>query len=119
MLADWLTRLDVGEMDLDERDAGGLESIAQSDAGVGLGRGIDEDEIRGIPIGLVDAVDQFMLGVALDEIQSMTTRLRNPPELIRNVLQGLPTIDLRLANPQHIEVRAVQDQDARHGETSG
>ncbi len=113
MLADWLTRLDVGEMDLDERDAGGLESIAQSDAGVGLGRGIDEDEIRGIPIGLVDAVDQFMLGVALEKTDLMASGLGLLGELFLDIPQGQAAIHFGFADPQHVEVRAIEDQDGR------
>src|SRR5690606_16783331 len=40
-----LARVDVGQVDLDRRDPGGLQGVADRDAGVGVGGGVDDERV--------------------------------------------------------------------------
>src|SRR5512139_177569 len=45
MVAEGFARVDVGKMDFDERDGRGRQRIAQGDAGMGVTRRVDDDEV--------------------------------------------------------------------------
>ena len=49
--------MNVGEMDLDEGDFYRQQGVAQGDAGVGEGGGVEDDEIDAFVGGGVDVVD--------------------------------------------------------------
>ena len=65
VVAEGFARVDVGKMDFDERNGSRRQRIAQGNAGVGVARRIDDDEVDLVVCGLVDAVDQGAFVVVL------------------------------------------------------
>ena len=63
-LTEFLSRIGIGKMHLDGGDAHGLYGVEQGNAGVGVGRGIDDDAVDA-PIGLLNGVDEvaFVIGL--------------------------------------------------------
>jgi hypothetical protein len=66
VVAEGFARVNIGKMHFDERDGGRRQRIAQGDAGVGVARRVDDDEVDVIARGLVDAVDQRAFVVVLE-----------------------------------------------------
>ena len=101
-----LTRRRVGEVAFDDRDRQSPERVEQGHRGVGIARGVD-DEDRGLFAGLVDLFDQFALVVGLSEDQDCVACRAFAQRL--DVGEGLMSVDVGLAHPKQVEVRAVQD----------
>ena len=97
----------VGNVYFDGGNAHGLDGIKQRDAGVSVGAGIDDDAV-GIAIGLLDAVDQGALVVALEKIDRNAPCLGVRGDFLQEVAVGLAAVDPRLADPKHIQVRPVK-----------
>src|SRR5260221_1184688 len=66
VLPEGLTRMDVGQPDLDERDAYCRQGVAQGDARVGESCWIDDDVSRFVAFRGMNAFDEGGLGVALE-----------------------------------------------------
>src|ERR1051326_561934 len=62
MMAEALAPEDVREMNLDDRQIGGVERVEDRDGGMRQGAGIDDDAVGGLA-RLVDPVDQHALVV--------------------------------------------------------
>src|SRR5215472_5427787 len=58
MSAKWLARLRVGKMQLDERQVRPEQRIAQRDARVGKGAGVDDHETNALGRGALNALDE-------------------------------------------------------------
>ncbi len=65
MVPEWLAGVHIAHMHFDKGDIHGRQRIAQGDAGVGESAGVDQDERDLLVTGLVDAADQFVLGIGL------------------------------------------------------
>lgn len=59
--------VDVGKVDLNDREANSADSISQSDAGVGIGRGVENDCVK-LALGLLNPTDQLPLHIGLSEL---------------------------------------------------
>jgi len=104
-----LARVDVRQVHFDERDSRGQQGVTQRDAGVREGRRVEEDEADAVRRGAVDPRDQFVLGVALGEVEAVT--------FAESGLDGgkrVGAVDPRLAGAEQVQVRAIEYQDGRH-----
>src|SRR5690606_14207675 len=72
VVTEGLAGVNVGKVDLDERNLPPQQGIPQGDAGMGEGGGIDDDEGYALVASGVDAFDQFVLPVALEAFTFMT-----------------------------------------------
>ena len=67
VMAEGFARVNVGKVDFDERDGGGGQCVAQRDAGMGVTRRIDENEVNLIARGLVHAINQGAFMIVLKD----------------------------------------------------
>ena len=114
-MAERLPRMNVGEMNLDERYRGRQQRIPQNHAGMGQATGIDDDESDAGGMGGVDAINQRRLGVALETTDFMSRFRGFRDQSGFNGSESLTAIDPGLTNTQHVQIRTVEDKNAGHG----
>jgi len=78
MLAECLACMDVRQMHFDKRDAARRERIAQCDTGVGQAGRIDQDKRDLFLHRRLHPADEFVFGVALEKLDSVTGGARLP-----------------------------------------
>lgn len=116
-VAERLAGVRVGQVHFDEGDRHRRQCVADRDAGMGEGGGIDQDEVGAVGTGGLDAFDQRVLGVGLEAFQRVPGFGGACPEVgIDGVQAGMP-IDLRLARAEQVEVGAVEDEQLCHRDT--
>ncbi|MNF39649.1 hypothetical protein D3C84_206280 [compost metagenome] len=77
---------------------------------MGESGGIDQDKVDTFAFCGMNALDQLVLGIAL-QVEQMMTRLAGAALQIEvDLFQGGGAIDARLAGAQQVEVGAVQHQ---------
>ena len=103
----------VAEMQLHIGDRNPQQGIPQSDRGVGMSPGIDQDALAP-PHGLVNLLHQGPLEIALKAIQGHVGRLRFGLQVLLDRRQGAASIDSRLPLAQQIQIGSVQQQQM-HG----
>src|SRR4030042_2980769 len=113
VMAEGFARVNVGKMNFDERDGGGRQRIAQRDAGVGVARRVDDDEVDVIVRSLVDAVDQGALGVVVEGFDLCSGGFPAADQRAVDVVERGEAVVPGLAAAQQIEVGAVQNQHVR------
>src|SRR5712692_1564077 len=107
----------VGDVDLQRRHRQRAQAIVEGVRVVGQRRRVDNDAGRPRRL-LLEAVDQLALGVALEE-DDLAAELPGPgADLLLQVGQGSPAVDLRLPRAQQVQVGAVGDDDPLHGRAS-
>src|SRR6516165_2601959 len=106
--AERLAGVRVRQMHLDEWQASGQDRIAQGNARVRESPRVDDEEGHTLRASLLDAVDELMLGVALEADQVVPRLTCDGRCAFLDRVQGLRSIDGRLPAPEQIEVRAVQ-----------
>src|SRR5579872_6152312 len=76
-MSERLAREHIAQVDLDEGYPHPKKRIAQGDAGMSEGAGIDDHESDAVAFGAVDLVDQFMFGIAVgrDEFMALSDAL--------------------------------------------
>ena len=114
MLAKRFSGMNVGQVDLDERNRHARKCIAQRDAGVGKCSGINHDRGDAVDLGFVNRVDQLMLGVALQAFELMIYRLGDCAQPVIDVVERVVTVNFRFPTAQQIQIRAMQDQYFGH-----
>ena len=114
VFAERLARLDVGQVHFNERDMARGQGVAQGDAGVGVGRGVEDDEGDLVFYRLLHPVHQFVLGIALEEADAMAGGLGLAAETRIDGLQGVVAVVLRLAVAEQVQVGSVDDQQFSH-----
>ena len=67
-----------------------------------------------VPRGLVDAVDESVLGVALETLEPVSVALGERGEFRFDVGKRGVAVDLRLAGAEQIQVGAVQQEQLGH-----
>ena len=109
-LAEVLAGLDGADVDLDGRDGDGLEGIEDRDARVRVGRRVDDDAVD-LAVGFLDLVDDAALVVGLEDLD-LVEDLRGSCLLadLDQAVVVVATVDARLANAEHVEVGAVDDE---------
>ena len=107
MVAEFLTRVDVRDVNLDHGQAGPSDGVMQRDGGVRVGTRIDDNACAGVARG-VDFVDHRAFVVGLYAVHR-DAQLGGDGVAIRfDVGQCFCTIDAGLSCAEQIQVRAVQ-----------
>ena len=110
-MAELLPAVRVGDMDLHGGDAHGLHRIQQRNAGVGVSGGVDDDAVYLVKVSLLDGVHQGALMVGLEKTHFHAQLVRFLTDHLLQVGVSGPTVDLRLADAQHVHVGAVNHQN--------
>ena len=105
-------------MHLDEGDGDAEQGIAQRDAGVGIGAGIDNDEGHPLATCGMQAIDQGTFAVALVTGELVAAAAGKLGALALEGGQGRAAVDPRLAQTQEIQIRTIDDQQFRHAATA-
>src|SRR5947208_286445 len=63
---------------------------------------------------LLNGVDNLALVIGLDVIERVAVRLRHCPCVTDELVEGVASVDLRLARAQHVQVRPRDEQDRHH-----
>lgn len=106
----FFTGMDIGEMNFYGRNFDARDGVAQGDAGVGIGGGVQNDGVE-YPLGLLNPRNQFALHVRLSEV-NFRSQLPGPfADGGLDVRQGGPAIDIRLALAEEIEIWPVEKKD--------
>ena len=114
MLPEVLTRKNVGQVHLDERDGDAQQGISQGDAGMREAAEIDEHESGAVDPGQLDPVDQRGLGIALQGVELVAGGRALFAQAPVDVIERVTAVDMRLPMPQQIQIGPVQGQDFRH-----
>ena len=80
-MPEWLACEYIAEVNFNERYGRREKCIAQRDAGVREGAGVDDYERNSVALGALHPADQFMLRVALAGEQVMAFRASQDPQL--------------------------------------
>ncbi|MNP44513.1 hypothetical protein D3C76_1383780 [compost metagenome] len=73
-------------------------------------RRIDDDEVHTLAARGMDAVDQFVLRVALQVLQVMAGLAGAALQVLVDLVEGDRAVDAGLAGSQQVQVRTVQNQ---------
>ena len=84
------------------------QRVAQRDAGVGEAAGIDDGESDAIGLGRLDAIDEFVFGVALEGHQLMAELVGGDLGAFFDGGQRVRPVDFGLALPEQVQVRTVE-----------
>ena len=109
MMAEALTLVDVGKVDLDGRQLGRVQSVEQGHRRMGVGTGIYDDAGIGLARRL-DTVDEHAFVVALGKLHREAEALGLDAAHGFDVRQGFAAVDLGLTLAQHVEVWPVEHQ---------
>src|SRR5205814_9283532 len=110
-------RVQVRQVDLHDRRRQRLQTIVESDRVVGECRRVDDDA-GGLGPLAVQVLDDPRLRRGLEEVHLHAARSGALPHLALDVAQGLGAVDVRLADAQAVEIRAVDHQDPHSESTS-
>ena len=104
-------------MYLDRRNLDRLQRVENRNAGVGIGRGVDDNPVC-VAVSRLNAVDDrpFMVGLVQDGFDVLLYTA-----VINILLQAaviLGTIDVGFAQTEHVDVRSVDDQELQHAFTT-
>src|SRR5688500_9267252 len=64
--------------------------------------------------GLMNAVDQLMLGIALESRELMAQLGSHCGRALFNGFERVTAVERRFTRPQQVQVRAIEQQEARH-----
>src|SRR5580658_123432 len=109
-----LPRKDVAQVHFDEGQRYSQKGVAQGDAGVRVARRVDDDERVAFAFRRLYLGDQLVFGVALERGQGVAAGPSEVGELGLDALQAGRTVNLRLAQPQEIQVRTIEQQNSSH-----
>ena len=110
MAAPFLARMAVRDVHLDDRERHGLDAVVQRDAELREARRV-EDGPRHLAHVLVEGIDQHALVVRLHEDELHLDFRRERAQALVQLLERRRAVNVRLARPEQVEVRAVQHQD--------
>ena len=114
MLAEFFTRMHIRQVNLDECYLRREEGIANRDAGVGIGRRVDDDEVDLVGPGLLDAIDDVALAVRLEGLQLYMLLLCKADQIPIDLGERIGAIDFRLACAEQVQIGAMYDQNLSH-----
>src|ERR1051326_6943589 len=107
-VAEFLTGMDIREMDFDGGHTDGRYGIAKSDAGVGKGRRIENYDVN-FAFGFLNPGHKLALGVRLAKADLHPQLARALRDQGFDVRQGRPTVQVGLALAEQIQIWAVQN----------
>src|SRR5439155_14872629 len=104
-------RVDVGDVDLDERQSDAGERVVQRQARVRVRASVHERAVDATAHGVYQ-LDQLAFAVALRELDLDAQLTRHLSQSPLDVLECFVAVELRLARTEQIEIRAIQDGDS-------
>lgn len=114
MLAKCLSLKNIGEVALDKGDVYGCKSVPQGNTRMGKCCGVKDDKVDAFGSGFVYAFNEFVFGVALQDLQMMAFFYAERSKFAVNVFQSIAAINFRLAAAEQIQIGAVKYQNGRH-----
>ena len=87
----------IAQVYFDKRNLNGQKSIAQRNTGVRETARVQDDEFNTIDLSLLDSIDEFMLGIALEAGQFMSEVLGQPDAATFDVGEAGRAIDIGFA----------------------
>src|SRR5690554_3143571 len=115
MVTKLLALIDIGQMHFDERNLDARQRVSYRYAGMGIRSSIDDDVLRTVSPGFLNAIDKIALVIALVNHQRGTMLGRQIFKSFIDIGQAKSTVDLGLACAEQVEIGAVQNQNAlRH-----
>ena len=103
--------VNVRQVNLDERQPDAGQRVAQRNARVREGAGVDQDRRRAVAARGVHALDQRVLRVALVRRQPDAERSRLLAQPGDDVVERARAVMARLPTAQQVQVRPVDQQD--------
>ena len=100
----------IGDVNLHSRNADSLQGVQNGNGGVGVGCGIDDNAVY-LPVSPLDFIHQISLVVGLVLLNLNAQLPGGVFQQVEKVYEGAFSIDSRFPNPQHIEIRAVDNQN--------
>ena len=79
---------------------------------MGIGCGVDDDELNIFGRGCLDAVDQLTFVVALEGLEQQAIRARPAFHGRMDIAQRRATVDFGFAGSQQVQIRPVQDENS-------
>ena len=101
---------DVAQVNFDERDADGKQSIAYCNAGMRESTRIEQDEVHLVRSSLLYPIDDLVLGIALKALQFISLLSCEARQPALDLGQFGLAIDARLATAEELQVRSVYQQ---------
>ena len=117
MVPEGFAGVNIREMDLNGGDPDRRNGVAQVDACVSIGRGVQDDHIK-LAFGLLYPLDQLALEVGLAKPDVDSASLSETSYLRFDVRKRCSSVNLRLTLAQEIQIGTVQEQDAHSGEAT-
>jgi hypothetical protein len=74
------------------------------------GAGIKHDKVDAFMAGIVNTINQLILGIALQVQQLVSCCMTGVCQACVDIIQGFFAVDLWLAGAQQVQVRAMQDE---------
>jgi hypothetical protein len=111
-----LSRERIAQVDFDKRDLNGQKSISQCDAGMREATGVQDDKFDAIDVGLLDSIDELMLGIALKTNQLVSKVRRKLNTTFFDIGEAGGPIDLGLACAKQVQIGTVNEQKSGHFE---
>ena len=108
---EFLAGVNIGEMNFDGGDADGGDGIPKSDAGMGVGGGVDNEDAEAT-FGLLDPSDQLSFEVGLSELDLGSRLERLFPDLSLDFSQSGMAVNLWLPLAEQVQVRPVEEEDS-------
>src|SRR5919112_1923936 len=105
MVPEGLTLMHIRDVHLDDRELAGVQGVENGNRRVREGSRIDNDPNR-LLTGLMDPIDDLILGIALMKLDLQTEFLRNPSAIGLDIGEGFISVDRRLALSQKVQVGA-------------
>ena len=107
-MPEFLPCVDIGKMNLNGGDADSRDSVPEGNAGVGISRRIQDQQVE-FPLGLLNPSDQLALLIRLAEINFNPQLRCSLTDLRFDVGQTRPTVDFRLALTEEVQVWPVEE----------
>lgn len=116
MMAERLPLVHIGQMYFDKRNIDSSERIPEGNAGMCIGRRVDDNEIGAVLMGGLHPVDQLAFVITLKGGECGPAFVGQLRQVLIDICQGLSTVDLWFSGTEQIQVGAVQNEDVlRHG----
>lgn len=111
--------MNIGQVYFNKRDIHSRKRVANGDAGMGESGWVDQNEVDAFAFGIVYAIDELILGIALQGLQVMPLVHTALGERLIDVGQSSGAIDFRFAGAEQVQVWSVEYQDCCHSFTFG
>src|SRR5438045_475901 len=110
LVPELLPGVDVGKVNFDGGDSGGGNGITQRNTGMGVGRSVENDDVE-LVFCLLNPGDEFACEIGLAEVDVGSGFSGTLADLGFDIGQGGPSVQLRLALAEEVQVGAIEKED--------